>query len=117
MNAMTILLIDDDVEMRAMLTDVLMRRRMHVIAHSNGPDALAGLERAPVDAIIVDKDMPGMSGFEVLRAVRRGHPELPVIVITAFGDRGAADDAFRQGASGYAKNRFGFTTSWRSSTA
>ena len=103
---MTVLVIDDDAAMRAMLTDVLTRHRMHVIAHANGADALARLEATPVDVVVVDKEMPGMSGFEVLAAVRRGRPALPVIIITAFGGRRVADDALGRGASGYLEKPF-----------
>ena len=103
---MTVLVIDDDAAMRAMLMDVLTRRRMHVMADSNGADALARLQGTSVDVVVVDKEMSGLSGFDVLAAVRRGHPRLPVIVITAFGGRRVADDAVARGASGYLEKPF-----------
>lgn len=103
---MTILLIDDDAAMRAMLTDFLTRRRIAVVADSNGADALARLDREHVDAVVVDKEMAGMNGLEVLQAVRRDRPGLPVILITAFGGPRVAQDALRNGASGYLEKPF-----------
>jgi DNA-binding NtrC family response regulator len=103
---MTILIIDDDAAMRAILTDFLTRRRIPVIADSNGADALARLEREHIDAVVVDKEMAGMNGLEVLRAVRRDRPGLPVILITAFGGPRVAQDALRNGASGYLEKPF-----------
>jgi CheY-like chemotaxis protein len=103
---MTILVVDDDAAMRAMLHDVLTRRRIHVLADSNGADALVRLQATAVDAVVLDKEMPGINGFDVLTAVRRKYPELPVIVITAFGGRRVADDAYARGASGYLEKPF-----------
>ena len=103
---MTILLIDDDAAMRAMLTDFLTRRRIAVVADSNGADALARLDRERVDAVVVDKEMAGMNGLEVLQVVRRDRPGLPVILITAFGGPRVAQDAIRSGASGYLEKPF-----------
>jgi DNA-binding NtrC family response regulator len=103
---MTVLIVDDDPAMRAMLTDVLTRRRIDVVSDSNGADALARLEAMPIDAVVLDKEMPGISGLDVLTAVHRGHPRLPVIVITAFGGRRVAHDALARGASGYLEKPF-----------
>ena len=52
---MIILLIDDDAAMRSMLTDFLTRRRIAVVADSNGADALARLDRERVDAVVHDR--------------------------------------------------------------
>ena len=86
MNLPHVLIIDDDVELCSMLEDFLSGEGMDVSAVHDG---ISGVERttstnAP-DAVVLDVMMPGATGFDVLREIRRHH-DVPVIMLTARGD-------------------------------
>ncbi|HEU4699659.1 MAG TPA: sigma-54 dependent transcriptional regulator [Gemmatimonadales bacterium] len=68
---------------------------------TNGPAALAALEGAAIDCVILDLEMPGMDGFEVLRRVRHRGLETPVIVYTGTGSYERCVEAVRLGATGF----------------
>lgn len=105
----TVLVIDDDPEMRAMLRDFLQREGHRVIEEPSGERAIATVESERLDAVILDKEMPGMSGFDLLAFLRRRCPETPVIVITAFGGPKVAEEALRLGAARYLEKPFRVT--------
>ena len=64
-------------------------------------DALERVRRDPVDLAILDMRMPQMSGFELMRRLREHTPELPVIIMTAFGSIDTAVEAISSGAVDY----------------
>jgi nitrogen regulation protein NR(I) len=68
---------------------------------SNGREALELVEREGADAVFLDVRMPGMDGLEVLSRLRSMQPDLPVIVMTAYGTMETAMDAMGQGAFDY----------------
>lgn len=105
-NAGTVLIVDDDSAMRELLKDWLEREGFRVIEQSDGEQLLAGAQTARFDAVILDKEMPGASGFDVLAFLRRFQPESPVIFITAFGGSRAKEEALRLGASRYIEKPF-----------
>lgn len=80
-----LLLIDDDRDLCAMLEELLAGEGFRVSSVHTGPAALAQLEREPVDLAVLDVMLPGMSGFDVLRALRR-KSVVPVLMLTARGD-------------------------------
>jgi DNA-binding NtrC family response regulator len=96
-----ILVVDDDAEMRALLADVLREEGNEVVEASNGAEALLRLRAEPFAAIVLDKNMPGLSGLDLLPGMRTICPEIPVIMITAFGDVATYVDAVEKGASAY----------------
>jgi DNA-binding NtrC family response regulator len=71
-----------------------------LVAHS-GRDALEVLEREAVDCVILDLEMPGMDGFEVLRAMERRGLKVPVIVYTGTGNYDRCTQAIRLGARSF----------------
>lgn len=105
----TVLLIDDDGEMRTLLRDFLTREGHRVIEESSGEGAIASAELERVDVVVLDKEMPGIGGFDFLSFIRRRCPEIPVILITAFGGPRVAEEAFRRGATRYLEKPFRVT--------
>jgi CheY-like chemotaxis protein len=82
-----VLLIDDDANVRAAMSDMLTLEGHRVTAAASGSDGLARLEAGEiVDVVLTDLGMPGMNGWEVARALKARHPELPVGMITGWGD-------------------------------
>ena len=93
-----ILVVDDDDEMRALLADVLSDEGYAMEGVPNGAEALIRLRTESFAAIVLDKNMPGLSGLDLLPGLRTVCPETPVILITAFGDVSAYMDAMEKGA-------------------
>ncbi|MGH7606558.1 MAG: response regulator, partial [Gemmatimonadales bacterium] len=100
---MTLILIVDDVPAMAEQYAYDLKRLKGyetLIAHS-GRTALEALTREPIDCLILDLEMPGMDGFEVLRAIERLGLRVPVIVYTGTGDYDRCAEAIRLGAHGF----------------
>lgn len=96
-----ILVVDDDGEMRALLAEVLREAGYDVKEVANGAEALIRLRAESFAAIILDKNMPGLSGLDLLPGLRTICPETPVVMITAFGDVATYVDAIEKGAFTY----------------
>ena len=94
----TILLVDDDNEVREVIRAMLHELGHVVLEAGSGGAALNVLQReSGIDLLIVDFAMPGMNGAEVARQAHARQPNLPVLFVTGFADRGGlagADDAF-----------------------
>ena len=87
----TILIVDDEAELREMVRAIFVRAGYaRVLTAASGPEALALCASRQPDMVILDVMMPGMDGFEVLRAIRR-QGSLPVLMLTA---RSEAEDKF-----------------------
>src|SRR5581483_1823104 len=100
MNAHVLVTDDDDVTCR-LFTRVLGDEGYHVEWAHSGEDALSQLQHGQYDLLVVDVRMPGMTGLEVTHAVRKAHPELPIVVMTAFGSMETAIEAIHEGAFDY----------------
>lgn len=104
--SMRVLIIEDDAAMRALLRDVLERAGHRVVERGDGVGLPALIEQEPFDAIVLDKEMPGVNGLDLLAFLRQRLPAVPVIFITAFGGRPVAEEAARRGAFSYLEKPF-----------
>ena len=106
MTAIRILVVDDSVVIRKLLSETLSGdRALEVVATaSDGRIALAKIPQLKPDLITLDIEMPVMDGLETLAAVRKLYPKLPVIMFSTLTEHGAAAtlDALALGASDYA---------------
>lgn len=93
-----ILITDDDESSCELFAEVLEREGYRVDQVQTGADALARLRERLHDLLLVDVRMPGMTGLEVTRAVRKEYPCLPILVMTAFGSMETAVEAIHEGA-------------------
>jgi signal transduction histidine kinase len=84
---MRVLVVEDNIEILRSLGDLLRESGCRVVEASNGAAALARIEAEPVELILTDLAMPGVSGWEVASAGRQRYPEVPIGLITGFGDR------------------------------
>jgi two-component system NtrC family response regulator len=96
-----ILVVDDEAAQRDILGGFLRKQGFDVQEAASAPEALARLREAPVDLMLTDVKMPGMSGLDLLREARELNPELPVVVLTAYGNVTDAVIAMRDGAVDY----------------
>jgi DNA-binding response OmpR family regulator len=101
-----ILLVDDDDEMRNFLRRALGIHGYPVVDQSSAAQVVATLDAEAFDAVILDKEMPGVNGLDLLRALRDRHPELPVIFVTAFGGPRLGEEVLRMGAARYLEKPF-----------
>ncbi|MEI6668395.1 MAG: sigma-54 dependent transcriptional regulator [Acidobacteriota bacterium] len=101
-----ILVVDDERSMRELLTIILRREGHDVVVAESGSMAIAVLEKEPVDVLISDIRMPGMSGVELLGAAKRLDPDLVGIMITAYASTETAVEALRLGAYDYITKPF-----------
>ncbi len=94
----TVLVVDDEREMVDLVALGLKRRGFAPVAAGSGAEALVALTHHDVDVVVTDLNMKGMSGLELCQAVAADRPDIPVIVLTAFGSFETAVGAIRAGA-------------------
>lgn len=95
LNAINLLLVDDNDDVREITALLLRDSGYHVIEASNGSAALAALGANPaIDLLIVDFAMPGMSGLQLLEQARARRPQIKVIFITGYVDETLLDAKF-----------------------
>jgi len=96
-----ILVVDDEPVQRELISGFLKKQAFDVVVAETGAKALELFRQDSIDLILTDQKMPHMSGLDLLQAVRAINPEIPVILITAFGSIEAAVSAIRGGATDY----------------
>ena len=93
-----ILIVDDDQMMCQMLEDDLKRHGFHPTSYLSAEKALDALKAESFDVLLTDMNLPDMNGIELCERVATNRPDIPVIVITAFGSMETAIAAIRAGA-------------------
>jgi DNA-binding NtrC family response regulator len=101
-----ILIADDDLSMRMALAESLERCGFEVETAENGADALKKFQQGKFEVVITDMRMPKMTGMDVLRGVKKISPQIPVILITAYGTIKTAVEAMKEGASEFIMKPF-----------
>lgn len=102
----TILLADDDENLRRVLEFQLGETGYKVVTAVDGKEALTIFEQSEVDCIVTDLRMPKLSGLELLEKIKAKNGEVPVIVTTAFGEVETAVSAMKLGAFDYVNKPF-----------
>ena len=98
----TILVVDDSAVDRRLVGRFLQEKVECTIEYAaGGVEALARMKDAAPDLIVTDLTMPVMDGLELVTAVRAHHPDVPVILMTAYGSETLALEALEQGAASY----------------
>lgn len=95
---MNVLVVDDDVVQLESLKRGLNNKGYQVLQASSGEEALGFVGNADenkVDLVLTDYIMPGMNGIDLLKRIRDNHGSLPVIIMTAYGEKHVVVDAFR----------------------
>lgn len=94
-----ILIIDDETDMLVMLEMLITEKTPHEVVTTNNPFEIeALLSQNEFNLVITDLKMPMLDGIEILEVVKKTDPDIPVIVITAFGSLEAAEEAVHRGA-------------------
>jgi len=97
----SILVVDDESEIREGLEVLLRGEGYGVASAENGESGLAKLEERPFDLLLLDVSLPDRNGLDMLKEIRRRDPDLSVVLITAYGSIDMARAAFKNGAMDY----------------
>lgn len=100
-NPVTILVVDDDQVHRYMLSSMLKEWGWRCVEADDGTTAVAAVEKNHYDAVLMDVRMAKMDGREAFTRIQAGHPNLPVIIMTAYSSVDAAVEVIQQGAHDY----------------
>jgi two-component system response regulator AtoC len=98
MNRGKVLVVDDDRAMCEMLEMDLSKKGFEIIWESNAENAFRRLKAEPFEVVLADVQLPEMSGIALCERVAANYPDIPVIVITAFGNMDTVVEALRAGA-------------------
>lgn len=101
-----ILIVEDETRMREVVGMMLSDLDAQIIEAADGLEAIEIFERETVHLVITDLKLPKKTGMEVLGAIKERKPEIPVIIITAFGSIDNAVEAIRLGAFDYVTKPF-----------
>ena len=96
--AYRILVIDDEDSMRRFIAMLLEGKGHTVVSVENGADGISRLDRESFDLVITDLRMPGVDGLSVLDSVRAKQPDLPVVILAAYGSEQVTAEAIQRGA-------------------
>ncbi len=107
--SLNILVADDDPLMRTLIA-VSLGDIAETTQAADGDQALALLEQCSFDLAIIDWDMPGTNGLEVIKAIRAGNSQIPIIMVTAEAEREQVVRAIKAGASDYLVKPFDGST-------
>jgi DNA-binding response OmpR family regulator len=105
-SARRVLVVDDEPSVREMLSDFLEMNNFICMQADNGESAVDVTRREKFDLIIMDVRMPGVSGIEALREIKREAPTQPVVMVTAVSEVETAVEAMRLGANDYVMKPF-----------
>jgi signal transduction histidine kinase/ActR/RegA family two-component response regulator len=105
LRSLRILLAEDNIVNRRLAQRVLEKEGHHVVSAEDGRQALAILDREPVDLVLMDVQMPGMDGLEATRVIRQreksGKAHLPIVALTAHAMAGDREQCLGAGMDAY----------------
>jgi two-component system response regulator FlrC len=101
-----ILVVEDDAGLREALVDTILLAGYQCIEADSGESALLLLKNQQVDLIVSDVQMGGMSGLSLLKSIKSIHPQMPVLIMTAYGTIDDAVQAIKDGACNYMAKPF-----------
>jgi len=96
-----VLLVDDEKDFLETLVKRLRKRNLAVDAVTSGEEALEVLKEAPADVVVLDVRMPGMSGLETLREIKKQYPVIEIIMLTGHANMEVAIEGMELGAFDY----------------
>lgn len=102
-----IIIVDDELDMLELLEMIINEKTPHQVVTTNNPLEVPRLmRRHNADLLITDLRMPAMGGIELIQKVKEYYPNLPVIVITAYGSSQSAEESIAAGAYDYITKPF-----------
>lgn len=102
----TILVVDDEPNYLVILEELLTEEGFEVLTAENGANALKIAGEVDLDLILTDMQMPGINGIDLLKTIKTSNKDLPIIMITAYGEVEKAVTAMQAGAFNYLTKPF-----------
>ena len=96
-----LLVVDDESEICDFLKSFFEERDFQVATARSGEEAILAVEKEKPHVVLLDIHMPGMDGMSTLRELKKKHPQLKVIMVTAIETRDKIEEAIRLGADNY----------------
>ena len=106
MKTLPILIVEDDDDLRDALADTLKLSRYTVLTAQDGAEAVEVLKSQSAGLVITDVQMPNMTGLTLLHEIKSRWPQIPVLLMTAYGEISQAVEAMREGACDYLSKPF-----------
>ncbi|NNJ25911.1 sigma-54-dependent transcriptional regulator [Alienimonas chondri] len=103
---LSLLIVEDDADFRALCEEFMVRRGHRVTAAANGGEGLDACRRTDFDVVLLDLNMPGLTGLEVLDRLAEVQPGVEVVVLTGQGTIDSAVQAMKLGAADYLTKPF-----------
>jgi two-component system response regulator FlrC len=97
----SVLVVEDDAALREALVDTLHAAGLSALAAPDASSALDCLQNEEIALVISDVQMPGLNGYQLLSSIKQRRPDLPVVLMTAYGTVAQAVAAMREGATDY----------------
>jgi two-component system response regulator FlrC len=97
----SVLVVEDDAALREALVDTLRAADLSALSAADAPGAMQLLQSEEIALVISDVQMPGPNGYQLLSSIKRMRPDLPVVLMTAYGTVAQAVAAMREGATDY----------------
>jgi two-component system, response regulator FlrC len=97
----SVLVVEDDAALREALVDTLRAAGLSALCAPDAPGALQLLQNEEIALVISDVQMPGPNGYQLLSSIKQLRPDLPVVLMTAYGTVAQAVAAMREGATDY----------------
>ncbi len=107
-NKIKLLLVDDEVKFLESIAKRLELKNFDVTTASNGREAVASAEKGGFDVAVVDFQMPGMDGTQVLKALKENHKYLEIIMLSGHATIDSAVESTKLGAFKYLEKPYGF---------
>jgi two-component system response regulator FlrC len=102
----TVLIVEDDPDLREAIAETLEMHDIASLQVADGEQALAVLAQHRIGLVLSDVNMPRLDGYQLLRKISSGWPQIPVLIMTAFGSIANAVEAMRNGAVEYLEKPF-----------
>ncbi len=96
-STLSVVVVDDDPSVRSLLTKWLIGCGCEVTSLSGGEDAIKVINEQPCDLLLLDLMMPAPNGVETLRALRKSHPKLEIVIVTGYFDSRMMEEALEFG--------------------
>lgn len=103
---MKILLLEDEYALRKSIEEFLTDMDYEIVGFSNGDDALDAIYAQSFDLLLLDVNVPGLSGFELLRAIRKDDISVPAIFLTSMTQIQALEQGYKEGCCDYIRKPF-----------
>lgn len=96
-----ILIVEDELNLRKLLSIILSQEHDQVITVDNAEEAMSIIQQQPIDLILMDNRLPGMSGLAALKQIKEADPDIFIILMTAYAGVDTAVEALKHGAIDY----------------